>query len=109
MNTLVARINAAAAAAATAVAASAPVLPPPSPSLPPSLCSFVPLPWLLKFFVRKDNEVFKDEVLWDVANPVNGADPYAVRVCCDLGLGADWFDAIRAHVQQQLDDVKQVG
>jgi hypothetical protein len=53
--------------------------------------------------------VFRDEVLWDVGNPVNGSEPYALRVCSALGLGADWFDAIRTHVQQQLDDVKQVG
>jgi hypothetical protein len=59
--------------------------------------------------VRQGDQVFRDEVLWDVGNPVNGADAYAVRVCDDLGLNADWFDAIRAHVQQQLDDVKQVG
>jgi hypothetical protein len=62
----------------------------------------------LQFFVRHGQQVFRDEVVWDVGNPVNGAEAYAVRVCADLGLGADWFDAIRAHVAQQLDDVRQV-
>lgn len=59
--------------------------------------------------MRLGQQVFRDEVLWDVSNPVNGAEPYSVRVCADLGLGCDWFDAIRAHVQQRLDEVKQVG
>lgn len=62
-----------------------------------------------QFYVRQGERVFRDEVVWDVGNPHNVAEPYAVRVCADLGLGADWFDAIRAHVQQQLQDVKQVG
>jgi hypothetical protein len=64
---------------------------------------------VLQFYVRHGQQVFRDEVVWDVGNPVNGAEAYAVRVCADLNLGADWFDAIRAHVAQQLDDVRQVG
>lgn len=64
---------------------------------------------LLQFYVRNGDQVFRDEVLWDVGNPVYDAQTYAVRVCTALGLEADWFDAIRTHVQQQLDDVRQVG
>jgi hypothetical protein len=64
---------------------------------------------LLQLYVRKGQRVFRDEVLWDVGNPVNGPEPYALQVCAALGLEADWFDAIRTHLQQQLDDVKQVG
>lgn len=52
--------------------------------------------------------MFRDEVVWNVGNPMNNADTYTVRVCSDLGLDCDWFDTIRAHVQQQLDEVKQV-
>ena len=70
-------------------------------------CSWLPCA-ALQFYVRRGDQVFRDEVLWDLGNPNNGCEPYAVRVCADLKLGADWFDAIRAHVQQRLDEVKQV-
>lgn len=62
----------------------------------------------LQFFVRMGDQVYRDEVLWDVSNPNSNAERYAERMCMDLGLSADWYDAIKAHVQQQLADIRQV-
>jgi len=72
-----------------------------------SCCWFVGC--LLQLFVRFQDKVFRDEVLWDVGNPMNNADNYAIRVCEDLGLACDWYDAIRAYVTSRLEEVKQVG
>lgn len=52
--------------------------------------------------------MFRDELLWDIANPQNTADTYAVRVCADLGLGCDWYDAIKSHLNMRLHEIKQV-
>jgi hypothetical protein len=58
--------------------------------------------------VRRGDRVFQDEVVWDVGNPLNTADAYVRHTCADLGLGHEWYEAIRTHLQQQLADVRQV-
>eukprot|EP00775_Hariotina_reticulata_P013240 gene13240-13370_t len=61
----------------------------------------------LQLYVRLQDKVFRDEVLWDVGNPMNNADNYAIRVCEDLGLACDWYDVIRAYVSSRLEEIKQ--
>ncbi|KAF8062976.1 hypothetical protein HT031_003815 [Scenedesmus sp. PABB004] len=56
---------------------------------------------------RLGDQVFRDELLWDVGNPQNTSDAYAMRVCADVGLGADWYGAIRGSLQARLDEVQQ--
>lgn len=62
----------------------------------------------LQLYVRKGDQVFRDEVIWDVSNPQNTADTYAIRVCADLGLSCDWYDAITANLKSRIDEVRQV-
>lgn len=64
---------------------------------------------LLQLYARLNDRVFRDELLWDVANPQNTPDTYAMRVCGDLGLGCDWYDAIKGHLESRLQEVRQVG
>jgi hypothetical protein len=63
---------------------------------------------LLQLYARLNDQVFRDELLWDVSNPQNTADTYAMRVCSDLGLGCDWYDAIKGHLETRLQEVRQV-
>ena len=51
---------------------------------------------------RVGEQVFRDRVEWDVAEPQNTAEQYAAAVCRDLGLGWSWFHAIGAAVREQL-------
>jgi hypothetical protein len=61
-----------------------------------------------QLFVRHGSQVFRDEVVWDVGQPVNTPEAYAECVCADLGLGCDWFDAICGHVKDQLHEMRVV-
>ena len=58
---------------------------------------------------RHGDQVLRDELVWDANNPCSSAHRYAASVCGDLGLDCGWFEALRAHVQAQLDDVVEVG
>jgi hypothetical protein len=62
----------------------------------------------LQLYVRLHDRVFRDELVWDVSNPHNTADTYAMRVCGDLRLGCDWYDAIKSHLEARLQEVRQV-
>lgn len=62
----------------------------------------------VQLFVRRGDEVFRDEVIWDVSNPQNTADTYAIRVCADLGLSCDWYDAITGNLKSRIEEVRQV-
>ncbi|WIA40122.1 hypothetical protein OEZ86_013524 [Tetradesmus obliquus] len=61
----------------------------------------------LQLYARLNDRVFRDELLWDVANPQNTPDTYAMRVCGDLGLGCDWYDVIKGHLESRLQEVRQ--
>lgn len=61
-----------------------------------------------QLFVRQGDQVFRDEVIWDVSNPQNTADTYAIRVCADLRLGCDWYDAITTNLKARLEEIRQV-
>jgi hypothetical protein len=63
---------------------------------------------LLLLLLQLNDHVFRDELLWDVSNPQNTADTYAMRVCGDLGLGCAWYDAIKSHLEARLQEVRQV-
>jgi hypothetical protein len=62
----------------------------------------------LQLYARLNDQVFRDELLWDVSNPQNTPDTYAMRVCGDLGLGCDWYDVIKGHLEMRLQEVRQV-
>lgn len=62
----------------------------------------------MQLFVRRGDEVFRDELVWDVSNPQNTADTYAIRVCADLGLSCDWYDAITANLKSRIEEVRKV-
>lgn len=57
---------------------------------------------------RLRDQVFKDEVEWDLADPQNTAFSYANAVCCDLGLGWEFAAAITGAVEAQLTAKRQV-
>ena len=54
------------------------------------------------------DQVFRDEVQWDLGDPQNTAFSYANAVCCDLGLGWDFAAAITGAVELQLAAKRQV-
>lgn len=54
------------------------------------------------------DQVFRDEVEWDMDDPQNTAFSYANAVCCDLGLGWVFAAAITGAVEAQLTAKRQV-
>ena len=58
--------------------------------------------------VRLGDLLLRDTVVWDIAQPYNSAEAYAVMVCEGLGLRFPWYAAIVAHVQQLIADIQQV-
>ena len=48
------------------------------------------------------DQIFEDEVEWDMDDPQNTAFSYAHAVCSDLGLGCDFATAVMIAVETQL-------
>ena len=61
----------------------------------------------LSIFARKDDEVFVDELDWDLNEPLNTAVFYTSSVCSDLGLDKSWFETICYYVQGRLDELNE--
>jgi SNF5 / SMARCB1 / INI1 len=69
------------------------------------ICSGSPM---LQITARLGDSLFRDTVIWDVAQPLNTAEGYASAVCEGLGLRFDWFKPIEGAVQALLSDVREV-
>lgn len=63
----------------------------------------------LQLHVRRGDQVFRDELTWDLGPPANTPPSYAAAVCTDLGLDATWYDAIVEQLASRLQEVRQVG
>ena len=58
--------------------------------------------------VQLQDQVFCDEVDWDLADPQNTPYRYASAVCYELGLGWDAAAAVAAAVEAQLQSNSEV-
>jgi hypothetical protein len=58
--------------------------------------------------VHLDELLLRDTVVWDVSQPYTTAEQYAASLCEELGLRFNWYNAIYAHVQQLLQDIREV-
>ena len=58
--------------------------------------------------VQVQDQVFRDEVLWDLADPQNTPYKYASAVCYELGLGWDAAAAVATAVEAQLHSKSEV-
>lgn len=60
-------------------------------------------------FARKGEEVFRDEMDWDVNCPLNTASAYAASSVRELDLDLAWYEAISSYVQGRIDEFIEVG
>jgi hypothetical protein len=62
----------------------------------------------LQVSVHLDKLLLRDTVIWDISQPYTTAEQYAALLCEELGLRFNWYYAIHAHVQQLLQDIREV-
>jgi len=62
----------------------------------------------IKLDIRIDDIVLNDQFEWDINNPENAPDAFAIVMCADLGLGAEFILPIAHSIKEQILDNQKV-
>jgi len=63
---------------------------------------------IIKLDIRIDDIVLNDQFEWDINNPDNSPDAFAIAMCADLGLGAEFILPIAHSIKEQILDHQKV-
>ncbi len=62
----------------------------------------------IKLDIRIDDIVLNDQFEWDINNPDNSPDAFAISMCADLGLGSEFILPIAHSIKEQILDNQKV-
>lgn len=62
----------------------------------------------IKLDIRIDDIVLTDQFEWDINNPDNNPDAFALSLCGDLGLGFEFILPIAHSIKEQILDHQKV-
>ena len=63
---------------------------------------------VIKLDIRIDDIVLNDQFEWDINNPDNSPDEFAIALCADLGLGSIFILPIAHSIKEQILDYQKV-
>ena len=63
---------------------------------------------IIKLDIRIDDIVLNDQFEWDINNPDNSPDSFALGLCADLGLGSEFILPISHSIKEQILDHQKV-